>query len=269
MPVRRSPTYDVEPPIDPDVGSIAETAQDQDASIDRSWWDSRSRALVAIVAVLAIEAALVVANIAFGEREGFPERLSVTRHLGVPELLVYLQWLLAAGVMWRLRAHSALYGIWALVLSYRLAADVFEFHHFFERVLDPGALRLFEPFGPAAAIKDVLGHVVDESALMILVLLALLTIGRRGADPAATLYSHRAIGLQALYVVFAVLGEWLFLFVIDDRRVAGILEEGGEMVAASLILGLCLLQAARLFGGREGATRNAMRWSTHPEPGRG
>lgn len=203
------------------------------------------------MAIIAIEAAFVVLGIAFGERQDFPERLKVTRHFGVPEVFVYLQWLLAAGLMWRLRAQSALYGIWAFVLVYRFAGDAFEFHHVLERLLNPGALRLLEPFGSTLAIKEVLGHVVDESTLILLVLLALLAIGRRATDPVAKQYSRRAIALQVLYVMFVVLGEWLFLFLIDDRRVAGLLEEGGEMVAGSLIFGLALLQAARLSSGRE------------------
>ena len=156
--------------------------------------------------------------------------------------------------MWKLRVHSVVYALWAFVLLYRFAGDIFEFHHFLERLLNPGTLLLFEPFGSTPAIKEVLGHVVDESTLMILVLLAIFAIGRRRPDPVAKLYTRRAIGLQALYVLFLVLGEWLFLFVIDDRRVAGILEEGGEMTAATLIFGLALLHAARLSRGPHGSS---------------
>ena len=203
------------------------------------------------MAILAIEAAFVVLDAAFGERQGFPGRLKVTRHFGVPEVFVYLQWLLAAGLMWRLRVHNALYGVWAFVLVYRFVGDAFEFHHVLENLLNPGSLRLLEPFGSAPAIKEVLGHVVDESTLILMVLLTLLAIGQRATDPVAKQFSRRAIALQVLYVMFVVLGEWLFLFVVDDRRIAGLLEEGGEMWSGSLIFGLALLHAVRLAGGRE------------------
>ena len=239
------PAYDAGLPAEPD-GSTGGTVPDRSTAIDRIWLASRSRLLVAIMAIFAVEAAFVVANVTLGQRPDFPDRLSVTRHFGLPEVLVYLQWLLAAALMWRLRVHGSVYALWAFVLLYRFAGDVFEFHHFLERLLNPGALRLFEPFGATPAIKEVLGHVVDESTLMILVLLAMFAIGRRRPDPVATLYTRRAIALQVLYVVFLVLGEWLFLFVIDDRRVAGILEEGGEMIAATLIFGLALLHAGKL-----------------------
>ncbi len=246
------PAYDAGLPTEPDVGSTGETVHDPPTAIDRSWLARRSRLLLAIAAIIAVESAFVVANVAFGQREDFPERLSVTRHLGVPEILTYLQWLLAAALMWKLRVHGAVYALWAFVLLYRFAGDIFEFHHFLERLLNPGALRLFEPFGATPAIKEVLGHVVDESMLMILVLLAMFVIGRRRPDPVATLYTRRAIVFQGLYVMFLVLGEWLFLFVIDDRRVASILEEGGEMTAATLIFGLALLQAGKLSRGGVG-----------------
>ena len=246
------PTYDTGLPTEPDVASTADAVRVPHRAIERSWLGNRTRLLVALGAILAIEAAFVVANIAFGQRPDFPERLRVERHLGVPESLQYLQWLLAAALMWKLRVHSAVYALWAFVLLYRFAGDILEFHHFLERLLNPGALLLFEPFGAAPAIKEVLGHVVDESTLMILVLLAMFAIGRRRPDPVAALYTRRAIGLQVLYVVFLVLGEWLFLFVIDDRRVAGILEEAGEMTTVTLIFGLALLQAARLSGRPEG-----------------
>jgi hypothetical protein len=247
-----TPTHDVGLPTDSHVGSIGETAHDPPDATDRSWLADRSRLLVAIVAIMAVEAALIAANIAFGQREDFPGRLSVTRHLGVPEVLVYLQWLLAAALMWSLRRHGAVYVVWAFVLLYRFAGDILEFHHFLERLLNPGALRLIEPFGAVPAIKEVLGHVVDESTLMILVLLALVAIGRRRPDPIARTFTRRAIALQVMYVVFLVLGEWLFLFVVDDRRVAGILEEAGEMAAATLIFGLALMHAGALSGRREG-----------------
>ena len=241
------PAYDAGLPIEPD-GTTSEGVPGRPTAIDRNWLvsQSRSRLLVAITAIIAIDAAIVVANLAFGQREDFPGRLSVTRHFGVPEVLVYLQWLLAAVLMWRLRVHGAVYALWAFVLLYRFVGDIFEFHHLLERLLNTGTLRLFEPFGATPAIKDVLGHVVDESMLIILVLLGMFAIGRRLSDASATLYTRRAIALQVLYVVFLVLGEWLFLFVIDDRPVAGILEEGGEMTAATLIFGLALLQAGKL-----------------------
>lgn len=249
--MRRSRT-DARPPTDPDVGWPREAVLDpQDAALDLPRAGTRTRALVAIGAIITIEAAFVVLDIAFGERQGFPDRLKVTRHLGAPEVFVYLQWLFAAGLMWRLRAQNPLYGIWAFVLVYRFVGDFFEFHRVLERLLNPGALRLLEPFGSTPAIKEVMGHVVDESTLILLVLLTLVAIGRRQSDPVAAQYSRRAIALQGLYVVFLVLGEWLFLFLIDDRRVAGILEEGGEMWTGSLIFGLALLQTARLSSGRE------------------
>lgn len=246
----RSRTYP-RPPIDPDVASTRDAPEPQDAAIDRTWAGRRRLALGAISAILAIEAAFVVLDIALGERPDFPARLKVTRHFGVPEIFVYLQWLLAAGLMWRLRVHNALYGVWAFVLVYRFVGDAFEFHHLLEKLLNPGSLQLLEPFGSAPAIKEVLGHVVDGSTLILMVLLTLLVIGRRATDPVARQYSRRAIALQALYVMFVVLGEWLFLFLIDDRRVAGLLEEGGEMWAGSLIFGLALLHAVRLSSGQE------------------
>ena len=132
--------------------------------------------------ILAVNSAFVIANIAFGQRVDFPDRLRVERHLGVPEALQYLQWLFAAFLMWKLRVHSAVYALWAFVLLYRFAGDLFEFHHLLERLLNPGTLVLFEPFGSTLAIKEVLGHVVDESTLMILVLLAMFAIGRRRPD---------------------------------------------------------------------------------------
>ncbi len=241
------PAYDTELPVESD-GATGDAARVRPWMTARSWLVSRSRSLVVIMAIIAVEAAFVGVNIAFGQREDFPERLSVTRHFGVPEGFVYLQWLLTAALMWALRTYSVVYALWAFVLLYRFAGDIFEFHHALEWLLQPGTLRLLEPFGSTPAIKDVLGHVVDESVLIILVLLAMFAIGRRLPDPVAARYTRRAIALQALYLMFMVLGEWLFLFVIDDRRVAGILEEGGEMIAATLIFGFALLHAGQLLG---------------------
>jgi hypothetical protein len=184
---------------------------------------------------------------AFGTSAGFPERLNVTRTHGVPEIFLYVQWLLAAAVLWRLRAYATLYAVWAMVFLYRFLDDAFELHRVLERLSNVDSLSLPEPFGPGAEIKEVLGHVVSESLLLILVIVALLVIRRRPTTTDAIRFSRQAVALMAAYVVCLLVGEWLVLFVVSDRRIASILEEGGEMVTGSLLLGLVLVHAAHVL----------------------
>jgi hypothetical protein len=190
---------------------------------------------------------LVAINIAFGTSAAFPERLNVTRTHGVPEIFLYVQWLLAAAVLWRLRAHGALYAVWSMVFVYRFFDDAFELHRGLERLSNVDSLSLIEPFGPGAQIKEILGHVVSESVLLILVVLALLAIRRRPTSIDAIRFSRKAVVLMVAYVSCLMVGEWFVLFVVSDRRIAAILEEGGEMVAGSLLLGLVLLHAAQVM----------------------
>ncbi len=242
-----TPADDVWPPIE-HGRPVGETGLGpRDAALDRPESRARSLALLAITALLAGDVILVALNIAFGTSTGFPERLNVTRTHGVPEMFLYLRWLLAAAVLWRLRAHAALYAVWSMVFVYRFLDDAFELHRGLERLSNVDSLSLPEPFGPGAEIKEVLGHVASESLLLILVIVALLAIRRRPTTAEAIRFSRQAIAIMAAYVVCLLIGEWLVLFVVTDRRIAGILEEGGEMVAGSLLLGLVLLHAARVL----------------------
>jgi hypothetical protein len=219
----------------------------RDAALDRPESRARRLALLAITGFLAGDVLLVALNIAFGTSAGFPERLNVTRTHGVPEIFLYVQWLLAAAVLWRLRAHAALYAVWAVVFVYRFLDDAFELHRVLERLSNVDSLSLPEPFGPGAEIKEVLGHVVSESVLLILVIVALLAIRRRPASIDGIRFSRKAVALMTAYVVCLLVGEWLVLFVVSDRRMASILEEGGEMVTGTLLLGLVLLHAAHVL----------------------
>jgi hypothetical protein len=203
--------------------------------------------LLAIATFLAGDMILVAVNIAFGTSAALPERLSVTRTHGVPEIVLYLQWLLAAAALWRLRANAAVYGVWAMVFVYRFFDDAFELHRGLERLSNVDSLALIEPFGPGAEIKEVLGHVASESVLLLLVIVALIAIRRRPTSIDAIHFSRKAVALMAAYVVCLMIGEWLVLFVVSDRRIAAILEEGGEMVAGTLLLGLVLLHADQVM----------------------
>jgi hypothetical protein len=242
-----TPADDVWPPVE-QGRPVGETdLGPRDAALDRPESRARSFALLAITAFLAGDIILVALNIAFGTSAGFPERLNVTRTHGVPEIVLYLQWLLAAAVLWKLRAHAALYAVWSMVFVYRFLDDAFELHRGLERLSNVDSLSLIEPFGPGAGIKEVLGHVVSESVLLILVIGALLAIRRLPTSIDAIRFSKKAIALMVAYVVCLMIGEWLVLFVVSDRRIATILEEGGEMVTGTLLLGLVLLHAAHVL----------------------
>ena len=193
---------------------------------------------------------LVAINIAFGTSAGFPERLNVTRTHGVPEIFLYVQWLLAAAVLWRLRAHAAVYGVWAMVFVYRFFDDAFELHRGLERLSNVDSVSLIEPFGPGGEIKEVLGHVASESVLLIRVIVALIAIRKLPTSIDAVRFSRKAVALMVAYVACLMIGEWLVLFVVSDRRIAALLEEGGEMVAGTLLLGLVLLHAAQVMNSR-------------------
>jgi len=242
-----TPADDVWPPVE-HGRPVGETdLGPRDAALDRPGSRARSLALFAITAFLAGDLILVALNVALGMSAGFPERLNVTRTHGVPEIFLYLQWLLAAAVLWRLRAQAAVYGVWAMVFLYRFFDDAFELHRGLERLSNVDSVALIEPFGPGAEIKEVLGHVASESVLLILVIVALLAIRRRPTSIDAIHFSRKAVALMVAYVACLMIGEWLVLFVVSDRRVAAILEEGGEMVAGTLLLGLVLLHAAQVL----------------------
>ena len=242
-----TPADDVWPPIEPGRPVGETDLGPRDAALDRPGSRARSLALLAITGFLAGDVILVAINIAYGASPGFPERLNVTRTHGIPEIFLYVQWLLAAVVLWRLRAHAALYGVWAMVFAYLFLDDAFELHRALERLSNVDSVALIEPFGPGAEIKEVLGHVASESVLLILVIAALLVIRRRPKSIDAIHFSRKAIALMVAYVACLMIGEWLVLFVVSDQRIATILEEGGEMVTGTLLLALVLLHAAHVL----------------------
>jgi hypothetical protein len=246
-----TPADDVWPPAE-HGGPVGETdLGPRDAATGRPDSRARSRALLVIGGLVAVDAIMIAVNIAFGTSADFPERMNITRNHGWPEIFLYLQWLAAAAVLWKLRPHAALYAVWSMVFLYRFLDDFFELHRSLEHLLTAGPLWLLGPIGAAAEAKEILGHVASEIGLISLVVLALFVIRRGRKVPEVTRFSRHAIALMAVYLTFLLYGEQLVRPFISDRRIAVILEEGGEMIVGSLLLGLVLVQAAHLRSRQE------------------
>ena len=175
-------------------------------------------------------------------------RFSIELDRGYPEIYQYLKWLVLMSLFgwFAVRHRSKGLGAWGLLFAYFLVDDSLSLH---ERV---GAriaerLDLTPPFG--LRLQD-LGELA-VSALAGLALLGVVYRAYRGGSPGFRRLSSDLFLLVVALAFFGVLVDLAHIAVKAGRGVnlfLGVLEDGGEMVVASLMVGYTVHRFAR--GGR-------------------
>lgn len=217
-------------------------------------FDLRVLLVSGIAALIGLDLFFIGLNVASmdqgGERHLDPF-LYVGGEWTLPEIVHYAKWTLLAGVLgltWYL-VRQPLYGLWSLIFSGVALDDALMIHERTGRVL----ARLLAPGVPSGYFE--LAPMLGFATVSLIALYAL----HRRPDVSASLrrYSVVLVGLCALYSVFALgvdlahagyrqlvptdtLGDRLLLFI----------EEGGEMLSASLILGYTLWRLQAPFRDR-------------------
>ena len=140
------------------------------------------------------------------------------------------------------RRTVGLYWVWAGIFIYLFADDAFMGH---ERVAGHVVriLRLEEVTNLPFEV-----WIVVEPAYMalvaVVVLLVLWYVSRRASSPSAGRYTLEALVLLALLVGFAGAGDVIGKLVFDGTHAPEVIEDGGEMLSATLLLAHAARQVA-------------------------
>lgn len=199
-------------------------------------------ALTCLVALIACDLLLIVADIL--QRNGLlhDPRYRVCRERGYGEMFQYVKFF-AAGAMlaWRfMRIRSAAAAVLALLFFYLLADDAFGLHEWAGEVL--AARYGLQPFGPLLP-----AHVGEALYLLSLGAVAALSLGLlfwRGRKEERRLILTIGAGLAMLAVpgiAVDLLHSALRAGSLD--ALLAILEDGGEMIAASSLAAAAMLFA--------------------------
>ena len=162
--------------------------------------------------------------------------LALDRDKGYPEVFQYLKWLWAFIVLvwvavWR---RSFRYVAWALVFAYFLVDDVLSLHEVFGSAV-ARRLTFAAPFG--LRLQDMGELAVSVSAGLVL-LLGVLVAYRRSSDAFKAMCQDLLV-LVLLLAFFGVFCDMVHQMAPQGSTLKfslGVVEDGGEMVAASFIV---------------------------------
>jgi hypothetical protein len=212
----------------------------------------RTLLVAALVAatLLAVDVAFIVLNFASLDVSG--DRLT-SRHLyvggewSVPEIVQYAKWAVLAAlaaITYRASREPA-YGIWALGFGVAGVDDALALHERAGRLIADSQL---------IAARPGLIEIGVLTLASVTFVAALTYVHRRlRHSPLTVQHSRRALGMMAAYALFGVGFDALQVvhrgWAPDDRYadvVIGLLENSGELVVLSLLVGVTLLHARRL-----------------------
>jgi hypothetical protein len=180
-------------------------------------------------------------------------RFSIELERGFGETYQYVKayWAALLLLLLGLGHRSALYLAWSLVLAFLLVDDAFMVHE-----------TLGARLGPALVLPGTVplqGHHAAEAlvlAAVALLAVALVGLASLRADPGARRVSRRLLGRMAVLAGFGVGVDLVHAMIPHGawHAVAGIVEDGGEMVVLSAIVAL-VAGPPRAAGLAWGATR--------------
>jgi hypothetical protein len=204
-------------------------------------------------ALLASDVILIGLDLTLGAALSWPDVLRVNHEQGLPEWIMYAKWLVTAAAMAVLSLSGSgrlAYALWAAAYAYLAFDDALSIH---ERVA--GKVGQWFPFDQWLGLPFE-AWVILEPLYMVGVGLGLITVLfvalRRAPDPAAARYSVEAIVLLAIFVAFAGVGDVIGRVGFGGTHLPEVLEDGGEMLVATIIVGHALLHAVTVRDARSG-----------------
>lgn len=197
------------------------------------------------IAFIAIHVANAVAKISGSGNEMF----GIDTDGGYPEIYQYLKFFWLAFLLTRLATErrEKSYLAWALLFTYLLLDDSLEIHESVGSLVAAN-LNFAPPFG--LRLQD-LGELA-VSAISGIILLPLLVLAYKNGSAIFRRFSEDMAILFAILLVFGVGGDMLHSAIKLGREVGfilGTLEDGGEMLAVSLILWYVFLTEVRSGNG--------------------
>lgn len=214
-------------------------------------WASRAGLPAVLLPLLGLDAALLSAHVLLGERSTLFEAWRLDTDHSYPELVGYAKLLLAAVLLRRLQRQfgSAVLVAWIGVLFLVVADDAGRLHERGGRIL-AGTDSLPAAFGLA---PSDLGELVVWTLMAVLFGVPLRVLHGR-ADETSRWLSVRLAGLVAVLGVFAVVADAAHQLVpVAVNQVAVVVEDGGELIAQSILvafLGTTAARASRRAGHR-------------------
>lgn len=198
--------------------------------------------------LLAVDVLFIAIDATAGATADFPPVLHVYHEGGIPEWVQYIKFIVGAILMFLLaRRTVGLYAVWGGVFVYLFVDDAFMLH---ERVAGHSNRLLgmddwFDlPFEVWVLIEPLFMVGVG-----IAILAALWYVDRRSSTPMARRFSIQALAFLVLLGAFAALGDFLGHAVFERAHSAEVFEDGGEMIAGSLLLALSVHQVVLELGG--------------------
>ncbi|MGE0230366.1 MAG: hypothetical protein AB7S46_01135, partial [Flavobacteriaceae bacterium] len=204
--------------------------------------------------LLLVDLAFVLAHIllaALDLHRPLHHWLNIERDRSIPEFFMYGKWTasLLACAYSSVRDRSSLYMVWSLLFAYFLLDDSFQIHERLGAALVT-ALKLAPAFWLRA--RDF-GELAASAGAGVVVFGAMaITYLAAGSDrEESKAFSRLQLKWVAVLVFFGVFVDMLHiqirsLGIGSVTAAAGVVEDAGEMAAASVLAALCIRQAARV-----------------------
>lgn len=157
----------------------------------------------------------------------------------LPSLFLLGKWTATATLLWFLHAVRGvrIHAFWAAVVSYLIADDLLEMHERVGRLLAGGG---------ATGLRLQLAESVLTLIVGVIVLYALWRSHRRPLSEDVRRFSHRLVAVMVALLVVGVAFDLLHtLGAGPSRDLAGLLEDGGELVVGTFLLVLVWYYAVR------------------------
>jgi len=207
---------------------------------------TRLRGASLLSLLIIFDLAFIAVHIWLRSRGLFDARFDVARDGSVPEWFNYAKWAasaLACGYcFWRRR--EPLYLTWAMLFVYFLVDDATRIHE----SLGERLATAFD-LSPALALRAVdFGELIAVAGAGI-ALFGAMAIAYRAADLEAKDFTHRQFPWLGLLIFFGIVIDMVHIQIqgLASPRLsffAAMLEDGGEMIAASFLTAISVRQAA-------------------------
>jgi hypothetical protein len=193
-----------------------------------------SRPLLALL--IAIDIVFIAIHAWFASRGALPPALNVETDGGIPEYFQYLKWTIctAACAYAAAQSREPLYLGWMALFLYFLIDDSQSLHE-----LCGGRITAAFHFLPALGLRAQDFGELAVSLLATALLGGIVWLYRRSADNAARALSRELMPWLGLLILFGVVIDMIHIqiMLLYGARwaivLAGLVEDGGEMIAAS------------------------------------
>ena len=201
--------------------------------------------LALVLVLIFIDLVFIGLNIKYWLDGTLTPRFDVTIDKSYAEKFNYLKWILCAlAMLWLfVREHDRLYIAWSALFFYLYADDSLRLHELGGKVVTQIAGWDGQMFGVRA--QDI-GELVVFGLTGGVLLGAVAAAYWWSSSPAAKSLSRWLVGGFVVFACFAVVADLAHIVLSGNARfAAGIVEDGGEMIVASILVYLIAKEMSR------------------------